>query len=138
MINKPPLLSVTIYLRGQQLIPEHVSAVLGINPSDSQKKGELHITSTNHHVIRKIGLWSLAAQNESNDVTEQIEELMKKIGQSSVPLNKIEGVDEAYIDIFIAINSNNETVEFELGEILLKEIARLGLLVRTTLTSCDD
>ena len=69
-------LYVAIYLRGDSLKPEHVSEVLGVQPSRFQTKGGFRFETTKY--IAKIGVWALMTQTRSVILTDHIDELLKK------------------------------------------------------------
>jgi hypothetical protein len=61
-------------------------------------------------------------------VSDHIDEILKKIGSPPTPLDKIDGVDEAYLDVFIGVEDESaKTVEFAIPRSQLKEVVRLGL-----------
>jgi hypothetical protein len=123
-----PEIDVSIYLRGDELQPEHVSQVLGVQPTQFQTKGGP--TSHSTKVIAKIGVWALYAQTDSIEISDHIDELLKMIGNPITPLDEIDGVEEAYLDVFISSSDENDarkTVEFVISKDQLKELVRLGL-----------
>jgi hypothetical protein len=123
---EPPLIIVAIYLRGERLQPERVSQVLSVQPSKSQKTGGLCYESRN--VTAKIGIWALIAQTDSAIVSDHIDELLKKIGSPPRPLDEIDGVEEAYLDVFVGVEDENAmTVEFAIPKSQLKAVVGLGL-----------
>jgi hypothetical protein len=131
MKQEEPYLIVAVYLRGGQLQPMHVSEVLGIKPSRFQVKGGLKFGSKD--VIAKIGVWALIAQTNSPILADHLDELFGKIGDP-IPLDKIEGVEEAYLDIFMAPDAENQTVESKISKSDLQKINRLGLDIQLTIT----
>lgn len=137
MTTLAPKIIVAVYLRGDLLKPESVSQVLGVKPSRFQEKGELRITSTNRSFHTKVGLWGLISQSDSSAISDHIDELVSKLGNPVIPLKEIDGVQEAYLDIFMAIASDDEaekTVDFELSSEQMEKLNRLGLPVRVTIT----
>ena len=129
---KAPELTVSIYLRGDRLQPDHITEVLGIQPSGFQKKGELRPGSK---VIAKIGVWSFIARTDSRVATDHIEDLLSQMKMRQGPLDRILGVDEAFLDIFIALdyeNGTRERVEFMLSKKHVEELNQLGLRVQIT------
>lgn len=134
MSAKDPKIVISIYLRGNQLEPDYISNILGIQPSESQKKGELRPCSK--QVIAKIGVWSLVAQTDSRAIHDHIDELLGVIGTVQARLNQIDGVEDAYLDIFIALDDEGtRTAECRLSEKHLEELSRLGLCVHFTVMS---
>ena len=131
MSMKDPKLVISIYLRGNELKPGYVSEVLGVRHSQSQRKGELRTDSKK--LIAKIGVWSLVAKTASKAVPDHIDELLATIGNFQARLNQIDGVEDAYLDILIALDDQDtRTVEFRLAERHLHELSRLGLYVQFT------
>jgi hypothetical protein len=128
-IMKKPEIDVAIYLRGITLRPEHVTQMLGVQPTRYQTKGGYIFDSKKG--IAKIGYWAIYAQTDSIDIFERINELLKKIGIQSTPLDKIEGVEEAYLDIFVAKTevTDGRPVEFKISKEQLSDLARLGLSI---------
>ncbi|OGI58313.1 MAG: hypothetical protein A2V58_01190 [Candidatus Muproteobacteria bacterium RBG_19FT_COMBO_61_10] len=129
------LFNVAIYLRGDDLDPAHVSAVLGMAPSKSQFKGQRKVTPTNHAVVAKIGLWALAAETKSSDLPVLIEELALKIGDRGPVLTGIDGVEEVYLDVFVAVDADDDgggTCEFQLSQENVRALDSFGIPVRFT------
>ena len=135
MMEPDYLFDVAIYLRGDDLDPDHVSTVLGIAPSKSQSKGQKKVTSTNQVVVAKIGLWALVAETKSSDLPVLIQELALKIGDHGPVLTGIDGVEEAYVDVFVATHVDDDgggTCEFQLSQENVRALDRLGMPVRFT------
>lgn len=133
MTNLSLTYEVALYLRGDKLDPRHVSAMLGVEPTEAQKKGESRVTSTNKHFYTKTGLWSLVDKRDSMDLGAFIEEISEKFGDKSVA--EIAGVDEAYVDIFVAKNSDEDgggTHAFEVSQKSILALSGLGLSIRVT------
>ena len=130
-------LEVALYLRGDDLDPAQVSQLLGLEPTKSQRKGEERLTSTNRKITAKVGLWALVAESKSNDLSVLIDELTSKIGdRAAAPLPSIPGVQEAFLDVFIAIDADREdgggTCEFQLSTEDLHSLKRVGVATRFT------
>jgi len=120
-----------IYLKGDQLQPDYISKTLGIQPTRSQLNGE--VSNGKSRVVYKVGLWALIAQTNSPLVSVHLNELIKKIGKLKTPLNRMPGIEEAWIDIFIPVDEeeiNNFKIEFELDNEFLKKILAMGLALR--------
>ena len=135
MMEPDYLFDVAIYLRGDGLGPTHVSTVLGITPSKSQYKGQKKITSTNQVIVANIGLWALVAETKSSDLPVHIQELASKIGDRGPILTGIAGVEEAYVDVFVAVDAGDDgggTCEFQLNPENVRALDRFGMPVRFT------
>lgn len=128
---------VALYLRGENLNPDAVTIALGISPSRSQRKGEKKITSTNREYVTKIGLWGLISDSDSCLIADHISLLASVIPWDSDTFRMLDGVQEAYIDIFVAATADEDgegACEFELSKENLVVLERIGLPVRLTVT----
>ncbi|MGO9772716.1 MAG: DUF4279 domain-containing protein [Roseiarcus sp.] len=141
MTGQNPLIEVTIYLRGDALEPEAITRALGINPSRAQKKGDVHTTSTNHKVVRKIGLWAVDSKSKSLELSDHLSEVLGKFDTTLISLGALPSVEEAYIDIFYAYSSEdimNVDIEFCVTKPQIDTISRLGLKLQTTVGIMRD
>jgi hypothetical protein len=128
---------VALYLRGEDLDPDAVTKTLGISPSRFQRKGEKKVTSTNHEYVAKIGMWGLIADSDSYLLGDHITQLASSIAVGGDVLSSLTGVQEAYVDIFVAATADEDgdgTCEFELSKENLVALERMGLPVRLTVT----
>jgi|SRR5579862_36287 len=124
---------VAIYLRGTSLNPDQISDLLGLSPSRWQKRGELKPGS--ERFVAKIGLWGLIAQTESDKIDDHIDELLAKLGVAKIDLDKLNGVEQAYLDIFFASDDGQDgrkTVEFMLSRRQVVAVNSLGLSIQVT------
>ncbi len=133
------LISVAIYLRGHELNPAHVSQVIGLQPTRFQRRGGLRAGS--EKFVAKIGMWTLQAKSESRSVSNLVEDLLAKIGDPPVPLDQIEGVEDACLDIFIATDKDGNgklefpppcgigtsAIEWKLTDDHIRKLSQLGL-----------
>jgi hypothetical protein len=128
-----PLVVVSVYLKGDKLRPERVSEIIGVEPQDSQTKGGYQ--SRSKRFTAKIGMWRTSVKSDQRRVEIMIDELLQSLGRPPVPLNKIEGVQHAELDILIASgNGPNETVGFTLTQEHLARLIQLGLSVCYTVS----
>lgn len=135
MIESAYKLEAGVYLRGDDLDPSRISALLGLEPSKSQFKGEQKKTSTNKGFVTKIGLWALTAKAETADLSALLGELIPRFEKEDVVLAEIAGVQEAYVDVFIAVDADNDgggTCVLQLSQKNVRALDRLGLPVRFT------
>jgi len=99
---------VALYLRGNDLDPAAVTKVLGVSPSRFQCKGEKRVTSTSREYVAKIGMWGLIADSDSCLLADHIAQLASSIAVDDDILKTLAGIEEAYIDIFIAATANED------------------------------
>ena len=137
MKSEDPKLIVALYLRGELLDPEQVTKHVRITPSKTQKKGDVQVTPTGHKVVAKHGLWAFLVELDSPSLNEHIAQLASSL-TSELHFSSITDVEEAYIDIFMAITSDSDgdaSCELEVSPTSLKFLAELGLTVRISVTA---
>jgi hypothetical protein len=131
---------VGLYLRGDDLDPTLITKKLGINPSRSQYKGEKKTTSTEQEYVAKIGMWAVIEESDTSDtsiLSAHINSLASKVKMGGTIANGLDGVQEAYIDVFIAKDSDEDgegTCEFELSKEDFTALKHSGLPVRFTVS----
>lgn len=131
-------IDVTLYLRGDELEPTTVSAILGVVPSKAHCKGDVTFTSTNREVVARTGLWSYAVKSKDKNISQMFTELNKDMGDVYHKVSQIKGLSEAYVDVFVAIDSVPEiggTFEFELIPEAVTALNSLGIPVRFTIAA---
>ena len=86
-------------------------------------------------VVAKTGLWALVAKTESGDLPVHIQELASKIGDGGPVLTDIAGVQEAYVDVFVAVDADDDgggTCEFQLSQENVRALDRFGIPIQFT------
>jgi hypothetical protein len=128
-------ISVGLWLRGDSLDPSVASEVLGKKPDHGQFKGQVQHGKEGRKYVRKIGIWSLKAKPEpcSDRLADYIEAFLAKIDFDTGKICTIKGLEEAYIDVFIA-GGCGKTHEFEIDAMQMSRLARIGVPVRLTLS----
>ena len=130
------LITVALYLRGDDLDPELVSRTLGITPSRSQRRGEKQTTSTNKEITTRIGLWAILSESKSRALSDHVAELITRVGTKRDRLLGIPGVQEAYVDVFMAADADADgggTCEFDLSAEQVAFVAGLGTPIKFTI-----
>lgn len=127
---------VSVYLKGDNLVPEVLTARLGIEPSRSHKRGDKSTTPTGKEIVKQTGLWKFGIHTKSPiDLPSLLESIGTKLLLREVVLADLPGVEEAYIDIFIAKGANEGgggTCEFHLNRASLNALGKLDLPVQFT------
>jgi len=132
-------ITVGLYLRGADLDPTAINGILGTEPDVSQRRGERQLgKKTGREYVRNIGLWALKAkpQPESNRLADYLDELLSRINFDHPAISKISGLEEAYVDIFIARRadeSGDGITECEMTPQQLKKLSRIGIPIRFTI-----
>lgn len=141
MNQQSPMIVVALYVRGYELDPLHVTRLLGVAPTRSSKKGEKALSVTNKEVVSRAGLWVLSSDAESDNVSDHIYVLLEKIKNDAKSISSISGVEEAFVDIFIAASSDDDgssSSSFGLGTDILSSLSELGLPVQITVSVGRD
>ena len=145
-MNEQPFISVSIFLKGDQLDPDYISGSLRIRPNRSQKKGEKRGGARPHSkpYVTKTGIWWVRIDNGSRTAQEMISEVPQMVGEIlqmfdgiQEPLDKIAGVDEACLDILVlgdGKDNSKNTAEIILRKEQIFRISQLGLAVCATVS----
>ena len=131
MTEPPPKIVVSVYLRGQHLDPEVLSAALGIQPTSLQVAGRLRPGS--ERFIANIGLWGVSSESISSKIADHVDDVLSHFKGVYDPLTGLPGVEEAYLDVLVAFENPeapDATVECFLSQEQIESIARLGLGVQ--------
>lgn len=131
-VMSPVKISVGLFVRGENLDPDHVTARLGVSPTIKQIKGETRIAPDGRHVHAKEGLWAKVL--DAADVAE-IDRLLGAVSSGSLTLGGIANVTDAYFDVFVASESDagRADLAFNIGATTLAAIGGTGLPLRMTL-----
>ena len=140
MNTKNQKIIAALYLRGEFLDPQLVTKSIGVEPSRAQKKDDVSFTSTGHKVVAKLGLWALIVELDSSSLDNHIK-LLAELLPFELSYSSIVGVEEAYVDIFVAMASDADGdayCTFELSPRSLDALARLKLPFHMTITVGHD
>lgn len=133
MSKEEDLLIVSIYLKGGQLKPSAVSDALLIQPTRSHELGEL--LGKSKEIAARTGVWVTTAQTKSTQFADHIEELLGNFRFFSSRLDEIEGVEDAFFDIFIASDAPIDgDCSFALDKSTVRRIGQLGLGLQFTVS----
>ena len=134
------LINVALYLWGDKLDPQRITEILGVAPSDSRAKGQTSILSTNTVVTAKIGFWCFSTHEaglKSFELAEHIEFLRSQFGASWTKIVSLPDVQDACVDIFIAIGEEEQedtTCYFEMSPKNVSDLQQVGLRVQVTVS----
>ncbi|MFA5204962.1 MAG: DUF4279 domain-containing protein [Lentisphaeria bacterium] len=130
---KTPTAFARVIINGDRLDPDYVSRVIGIQPSDARKKGDVRITCTNKRCVSKTGIWLFQPQSYSTPISEQINELLNALSGAPMQISKIDGVEVAFVDLFVPTDDGpKKTIWFDLTHQQIEQIYKLGLYVSFT------
>jgi hypothetical protein len=132
-----PKLIVAVYLRGEHLDPEMVTQSICIQPSRTQKKGQTYITQAGREFTGKLGLWALVVEFDSPSLDAHLSQLADSL-PDGLAFSTISGVEEAYVDVFVALVSDADgdaKCELDVSAKTLDRLAKLGLPIRISMTA---
>lgn len=128
--------SVAIYLHGDDLEPQRLTELLGIEPDTSWKSGEERRLSSGTTVRAKTGLWTLSAPVTDHDANGAVKRLTDALGENFPRVSSMPGVESAYMDIFLCITQEQSDAGYtlELSNSKLAAIANAGLGLQMTIS----
>lgn len=127
---------IGIRLWGRMLQPNTITEILGLQPSQSQLKGDVkRLSSGNLSAPREFGMWCYTKE-VSTCLELDLRTLLDSIKGRN--LKEIDGVEHAIFDLFIGLSDENyhvqESFECRLVNKALEKIYKLGLDIRITIT----
>jgi hypothetical protein len=132
------LLIVSLYVVGYGLDPAKVSEALGLEPTRAgQKEGRALAKDGNNSSIRA-GYWVLSSKSHSSSVKDHIDDLIGRLPENFGSLSSLSHVDEAFFDIYMAIDADqdgNASAAFDFSSDVISSLSRLGLPVKVTFSS---
>ncbi len=127
-----------LYIRGQTLDPDRLSTALAVTPTISQFKGSRVVTATGRVAVSRMGVWAFSVDTNGASVLDTIRRLLSQLPLGDVRrvIDATEGVDEAYIDLFVAGTGDEsaEGCQFDLSPEILSDLATMQLPLRVTTT----
>lgn len=126
---------VGLYLKGHGLDPQQLTEAIGVMPTVAHGRGEPQTTSSGRKFVTKIGVWGFVIDEDPAEVVDVIASLIATLGRQEKSLAKLPDVQDAYIDIFVAADSDEDgegTCEMALTELQMKALSAYGLPIRFT------
>jgi hypothetical protein len=116
----------TLRIFGDNLVPEELTALLGVAPTSSYRKGDTHVTRSGSRVVRKTGMWRLeASDREPEDINAQVSELLDR---ATPDLDVWRGLSQKYdIDLFCGLFMDNTNEGFSLSPTALIALGLRGI-----------
>lgn len=130
---------VSLYLYGDELVPEHITDILKIVPDRAFRKGEKKPsrlqTST---AIARTSLWMVRADPTVGYISEQLDNLLTRI-EASWPssLTALPAVTDAKLDVYVQATLKS-SLSFEISRELLEDLSARDLRVSVTLHAVED
>jgi hypothetical protein len=126
---------IGLYLKGHDVDPQKISRSLGVVASRSHRRGETQTTSSGRKLTTKTGFWSWVIDRDPGEISDALAVLFATFGQGGALLERLPDVQEAYFDVFVAIDSDSDgdgAFFMELSECQLKALSSYNLPIRFT------
>lgn len=136
MSEKRVLQTVAVYLKGDDLIPEEITEYIGFEPTESHRCGDKIRSSAGREIVKRTGLWKLGVTVKSViDLPLLLMDVTSKILKNGHDIKRLPGVEEAFIDIFIAqmAEQGGGTCEFALDASVVAALQEVALPIQFTM-----
>jgi hypothetical protein len=128
---------LSIYLKGEALDPSELTELLGAEATKSHEKGKKWFTTSQNEVVEKTGLWALVLQGDSGEDLSGLASRMKaRLSHRSTSLDALPGVQEAYLDVLVMADADDDgggTCEFALEKMAIADLNAIGLPIQFTI-----
>jgi hypothetical protein len=131
------LVAVGLYLKGHDLDPQKITEAIGLEPTFAHRRGEKKATSAGSEFVTKIGLWGLVIEEEPAEMADVVEKLIETLRPHARSLQELPQVQEAYIDIFVATDTNvagESSCEMSLTADQIGTLSKFELPIRLTVS----
>lgn len=131
------LISVTLRITGNQLDPHEITAILGVEPHVSRRRGDARLLPSGKELVAKFGVWEWRSKDssESLSVADHIARIRAALGDRCRLLRNLPNAENAWIDIHVVdgdTESEASSVQLLLDPAVLSTIHDMGLPVEIT------
>lgn len=134
-----PSCGCSIYLKGDDLDPDVITRLLGVSATRAHRRGETRVGASGREVARSTGLSRVTSDFTAvDDVSSAIYRLVTHLLARGQRIADLPGVEEAYVDVFIAQETDDEggrTFEFVMERETVDTLNKLELPVRFTIAA---
>lgn len=117
---------ITLRIFGDSLVPNEVTALLGVEPTHAHTKGDRHIGKDEREFAnRHIGMWQLRAEESADTFESRVLGLLARLPSSGATWNAIMQNLEADLSVGYFMERSNE--EFLLTTKVLNALASRGI-----------
>lgn len=133
------LISITLMFTGDFLEPEDITAILGVLPHLTRRKGEMRIiASSKKEIVSKFGLWEWGSKDPSNTLTinDHINRFRNTFEAVYHLFPSLPNVENAWVDVHIVVGDEKEgfsKVWFLMEPETLSTLHNIGLPVEFTI-----
>lgn len=136
------LVSVSIFMKGDDLIPSQISAILGVKPTEAHRRGDIWMSPRGKTYTRSTGVWVWGTKQDSESATvaHGIQRLWQEFHSTAECINSLPGVEMCWVDIFVCdVSSSISTeVKFALTPDTLQKLYEIGLPVELTIGTVES
>lgn len=139
MNNNQDVISVGIYLYGDNLDPKYVSQTLGVEPTKSQKKGEVKTTGVNRESSATSGFWIKEFILKNKKTEEHLDDLSACLKRMrTLEISKIKNVEHAHLDVYVGtgIFNNSAQASFVISDNIMSILSKANIPLM--ITFCAD
>ena len=135
------MFELDLILRGEQLDPASVSALLGVTPTRTRTRGERKVTRSGRPYETKVSVWRLKAEGATPGAC--VAALASRFGGRVPELLRLPGVEDAFLDLFVTFEpgrGEGDEVRLEWEPAALEQLARfqLPLLITFAVVGAED
>lgn len=126
-----------IYFQGDDLEPNLLTTLLGVEPIRSHKRGEESTNRQGKVLVAKVGLWTWQStdQTETMTLNDHIEKLWATFEKSVDRVSMLPNVERAWVDVHVvneALSTDSNEAIFDLDPHALLVLNQFGLPVEFT------
>ncbi|WP_132141732.1 DUF4279 domain-containing protein [Luteibacter rhizovicinus] len=133
--------SASLYVIGDHLLPDDVTAMLGLAPTNVYKKGALKVPGRSDSAKYPTTMWIRSESSETSSASVLFEDILRSIPHG-ICIRDIDGVDDAFVDVFFAQavpeTDLNRAIDFEIEFHKAKLLAALGLSTKISFCNVSD
>jgi hypothetical protein len=130
-------ISCGLYIKGDALDPDEIGAALGLQPTDSHKKGEVVRPERAEPFVRRNGVWSLVVDADGPHVEDALSAALDRLGSIDQDLSRLPNVESADFDIFATADVAHAGIvecSFVLKAEDVQRLAKLRVPVQVTVS----
>ena len=131
------LVSISVFIKGDNLVPGEITAALGVEPTESQTRGDIWTSPRGKTYVRDTGVWIWGTKEDSETATiaDGVNKLAGQFGSVAERFSTLPGVEFSWLDVFICGESSeggSQEVKFTLTTETLSQLSEIGLPVEIT------
>jgi len=133
-------ISCGIYLRGEDLDPDVITATLGIEPTSATKRGDVRHTSSGRQIVARLGLWKYIVYADAAKFEPTFEEVLSIFSAVKIDLKSLPGVTDAVFDIFGTgyRTASSDAGYFSVSAEQIQRLSELNLSLDTHISIFDE